>query len=133
MEQIFEKAGRAKLRYESGKGLLSTEDLWDIPLTTLDKMAIAAQKQLKEDGETTSFLVNRTKANSELALRFEVLKHVITTRVAEADAAKARTASREQLAVLKELKAAKKLEGLKAMSEEELNKMIAEAEAATAE
>ena len=31
---MFQKASRLKLRFDSPKGLLSVEDLWDLPLTS---------------------------------------------------------------------------------------------------
>ena len=58
---MFEKATRRKLRFTSAAGLLSTEDLWDLPLTSatgkanLDDIAKALNRRLK-DAEEVSFV-----------------------------------------------------------------------------
>ena len=38
---IFEQATRAKIRYHSPNGLIGVEDLWDLPLTSLNSVANA--------------------------------------------------------------------------------------------
>ena len=40
MEQLFITASREKLRFASSKGLLTTEDLWSLSLTSLDAIYI---------------------------------------------------------------------------------------------
>lgn len=38
---MFDKVTRLKLRFESNKGLLSVEQVWDLSLTALNEMAKA--------------------------------------------------------------------------------------------
>lgn len=82
----FEKASRMKLRFKSEKGLVTTEDLWVLPLTKVDSMAIAVKNQLK-DATQDSFL-SPSKTDVKLQLQLDILKHVIETRVAEQEAEK---------------------------------------------
>lgn len=101
---MFEKASRMKLRFETSKGALSAEDLWDLPLTSttgkacLDDAEKAARQALRE-GEFDVSFVNPGKKSDEVAqLRLDILRHVITVKVAEnAAATKAReNAERKQ-------------------------------------
>lgn len=52
--EIFERAARLKLRFETKKGQLSAEDLWDLPLsstterTNLNSIAISLHQKLKD-------------------------------------------------------------------------------------
>jgi hypothetical protein len=96
---IFEKATREKFRYPSAKGLLTTEQLWELPLTaksgfSLDDVAKAVNAELKAV-DTESFVAteaNPAKATWETKL--EVVKHVIAVRLAEDQAAKAAAAKK---------------------------------------
>ena len=66
---MFEKASRMKLRFNTQRGVLSVEDLWDLPLIQLDNIAIALNKKLQES-KTESFIKTRTKNTTELELKF---------------------------------------------------------------
>jgi hypothetical protein len=83
---MFEKASRLKLRFDVQGGQASVEDLWDLPLTgkrvNLDNMAKELNKAIK-DSEEESFVVKRSKANEELQLKFDIVKHVISTKLSE--------------------------------------------------
>jgi len=85
---MFEKASRLKLRFESGKGLITIEDLWDLPLTTpvrgssLDTIAKSISKQVKDSAEE-SFVTKTSSKNQELELKFEIVKHIIKVRLNE--------------------------------------------------
>lgn len=95
---MFEKATRKKLRFNTANGLLSVEDLWDLPLTHLDKLAVSINKQIKEVGEE-SFISNK-RVPENLTLSFDIVKHVIEVKLAEAEAKKIaseRKAKREKL------------------------------------
>ena len=96
---IFEKATREKFRYPSTKGLLTTEQLWELPLTaksgfSLDDVAKAVNAELKAI-DTESFVATETNpAKAALEAKLEVVKHVIAVRLAEDQAAKAAAAKK---------------------------------------
>lgn len=96
---IFEKATREKFRYPSTKGLLTTEQLWELPLTaksgvSLDDVAKAVNAELKAI-DTESFVATETNpAKATLKTKLEVVKHVIAVRLAEDQAAKAAAAKK---------------------------------------
>lgn len=96
---IFEKATREKFRYPSVKGLLTTEQLWELPLTaksgfSLDDVARAVNAELKAI-DTESFVATETNpAKATLETKLEVVKHVIAIRLAEDQAAKAAAAKK---------------------------------------
>jgi hypothetical protein len=126
---IFERALRLKLRFETVRGFLTVEDVWHIPLTAtdgfdLDSLARELHHQLK-DSEEISFVVKTTSANSKLQLAFDVVKHIIDVKLAEQDEAKRRTASREKKQALLALLEEKTNEELKGKSRSEIEEMIA--------
>jgi hypothetical protein len=96
---IFEKATQEKFRYPSTKGLLTTEQLWELPLTaksgfSLDDVAKAVNAELKAI-DTESFVATETNpAKATLETKLEVVKHVIAVRLAEDQAAKAKAAKK---------------------------------------
>ena len=90
---MFEVATRKKLRFESQKGLLSVEDLWDLPLVngnkvSLDDVAKGLYKKLKSE-DTVSFVTPVSNSNIDTQLAFDIVKHIIDIRIVERDAAKA--------------------------------------------
>ena len=85
---LFEKASRMKLRFDSSVGMINAEDLWDVPLGTLDEIAKSANRSLKRD-EEESFVVRKPKSGPDqmFVLGFEIVKYVIKVRLDEAEAA----------------------------------------------
>lgn len=127
MTNIFERASKQKLRFEAGKGLIAVEDLWDLSLQSLDKLAKATNKELKESDDE-SFIKAKSTANTELNLKMDLLKHVIQYKLDLADAAKVKAAKAAELEQLKAIYADKAHDELKGMSKEDLAKKIAELE-----
>lgn len=123
---IFEQAARLKLRFENtGRGELAVENLFDLSLPSLDTLAKTVNKKLK-DAEEESFISAKSKANEELTLKLEIVKHIIAVKQQEAELRKAyaqRQAERELLISLKEKKQVEALEGL---SVEEIEKRLAD-------
>lgn len=116
---IFEEAVRAKLRFQTTKGLVSTEDLWDLSLAKLDEMAVAINKKIKETSNE-SFLKPKSAPDSELSLSLSILVYVLEKKQAEALARKNSEEKRAQKAKLLEILSSKQDAKLNEMSEEEL-------------
>lgn len=121
---IFERSTREKLRFLTTKGTISTEDLWDLSLESLDRAAKSLNKQVKEDGEE-SFIKTKTAANKTLELQFEIVKHVITVKMAEAEEKKLRAEKNARRAQILELIAKKEVANLEGKSIEELTSELA--------
>lgn len=127
--EMFEQASRMKIRFETSRGLLSTEDLWDLPLVSptgksvnLDSIAIALHRETRDTAETISFVTPSVENGraAELSLKFEIVKHIIAVRVAERDEAAARTERKEKKQRLLELIAKKQDMELEGKSVDEL-------------
>ena len=125
MTDIFEQAARRKLRFASSVGDLTAEQLWDLPLThktkvSLDALAIAIAKELRDLGDFSFVEAKPDPRNNVLTLSLDILKRVINVKMAEAVMAQqiAKQAERKQ----KILEALEKLEGneLAAKSRDEL-------------
>ena len=96
---IFEKATREKFRYPSAKGQLTTEQLWELPLTaksgfSLDDVAKAVNAELKAVATESFVATEANPAKATLETKLEVVKHVIAVRLAEDQAAKAAAAKK---------------------------------------
>lgn len=127
IESLFVKSVRNKYRYSSSRGELSTEDLWDLSLESLDEIAIKVSDQLEKIGKR-SFIKKKTQQSDELQTQLEVVKYVIETKITEQAEKQARTKKRGQLEFLKKLKEQKEIERLEGMSSEDLDKQIEELE-----
>lgn len=90
---IFEQATRKKLRFPSDKGDLTVENLWDLPLTaktnfSLDGIARAVNSDLKSIAEESFVVSTPDPRKATLQLQLDILKHIIATKMKEAEDAK---------------------------------------------
>jgi len=86
------KANQIKLRFNTNKGMLNVEQLFDISLADLSAAIKSSHKLLGESslGDDLSFLGSATVsvANQTEQLRFDVMKEIYQLRKSELDAAK---------------------------------------------
>lgn len=127
MEKMFEKATRLKLRFTSPVGSLSVEDLWDLPLTSknkvnLDDIAIQVNRLIKDKKEES--FVCSVKTDEVNELRLEIIKHIISVRMEENKAKLEATQKAEQKAKIREVLAKKQDDALNGLSVEELEAML---------
>lgn len=130
MTDIFEKATKQKLRFESAKGSLSVEDLWDLPLESarsisLDTVAIAISRQIK-DADDTSFVRPKTVTSAKLKLKLDIVKRIIEVRLEEKAAKEAAADKKAKRERVLEILADKRDESLRSKGEAELEKMLEE-------
>lgn len=122
---IFERATRNKIRFVSNKGLLSTEDLFDLSLTSLDNIAKSVNKQIKVESEE-SFIEQKSRASSELELQLDILKFIIADKLATQEANRKRAETNAKKSQIEEIILRKKSKELEDLPVEELEKMLAE-------
>jgi hypothetical protein len=127
MVDIFEQATKVKLRFSSAKGQLTTEDLWDLPLTkgqvNLDNIAIALDKKIKETS-ATSFVTKNPKVNLLDTLALNVLKRIIEVKLTEQEAADKAAATKEMKQKILGYIAEKQDDTIRAKSLEELQALL---------
>ena len=124
---MFEKATRLKLRFDTTKGPLSVEDLWDLPLSgnglNLDKIAMTLSRQLKEES-TESFVLKTSRSTTVLQLKFDIAKRIIDVRLAEIELAKAKAEARAKKDKILEIIERKQDQALEGQPLEDLLKMV---------
>ncbi|MCG7629045.1 hypothetical protein MHM88_14635 [Epibacterium sp. MM17-32] len=130
---IFEKASRQKLRFPSVRGELTAEQLWDLPLTSaannkadLDTIARNVNGELKSLSEDSFVQTKPDPRKPTLELQLDILKHIIASKLKDAEEAKT--------AAQKVAKRRKILEALADREEQELagkskEELLAELEA----
>lgn len=124
---MYKEASKMKLRLATVKGNLSVEDLWDLSLTALDKMAVAIDEQISKNPKK-SFISESTPEDKVSKLKLDILKDIINTKLeekAKKDSEKQKISERNKLL---EILAKKEEASLENLSIEELKKKIAELE-----
>lgn len=124
MANIFESASKKKLRFSTSKGQLAIEDLWTLSLISLNTIAIAVNKKLKEEQEE-SFLDETPRGSYDDRLRLDILKYIIETKKDEEKKRAERITKDAQIASLKSLIETKESERMGSLSLEDLQKQLA--------
>ncbi len=122
--ELFVTASRKKYRFDSTRGQLNTEDLFDLSLTALDAVAVALDDKIQKAGRK-SFVGKRTAATGDDENKLEIVKSVIEFKQTEDEARKTRVAKDSQKAFLSSLLEKKQMEKMESLSEEEIQKQLA--------
>lgn len=121
-ENIFEIAIRNKYRFPF-KGMISTEDLWDLSIQNLDNVFKTLNKERKQNDEE-SLLETKTEFDQEVENKIEIVKHIVSVKQAEAAARllekEQKTRNQKIMAIIER----KQDEALENLSVEELAKLI---------
>lgn len=121
-DNLFFLACLNKFRYNGNSASFDTEDLFKIPLKTLDAIAVSLYEELNKS--SVSFIKDASSENELLASKLEVVKQVIKYRLQlkeEAETAKVKASKRQEiLAALHDMQKNK----LHSKTEEELLEML---------
>lgn len=123
MEKLFETASKMKVRFNY-RGVITTEDLWDLDVKALDYI----YKQLmvaKKESETESLLEEK-KTNTILEVQIEIVKHIFNVKVEERNAAELKAENDAKKQKILAILARKQDAELESKSVEELQKLIGE-------
>lgn len=121
---IFEVATRNKYRFPY-KGQISIEDMWDLPVTELDKIFKILNKQVKTAQEE-SLLKTKTKEDEVLENQIKIVRHIVSVKQEEASNRLKEKERKAQKQRIMEIMADKQDEELKGKSIDELQKMLTE-------
>ena len=122
--EMYKLASQMKLRFQSTKGELTTEQLWDVSIEDLDKILVSLDSEVKGQTDKVSFLIKATKKSEITKLKFDIAFDVFNSRIEEANKLSTARIEKERkdkiLAVIN-----RKKEGLlEEMSIEDLEKML---------
>lgn len=128
---MFEIAARKKVRFDTSRGMMSVEDLWELPLTStknnpnLDDIARNLHRQLN-NGENVSFVHGTNMSDSQVQFKFDLVRHIIDTRLEEnkirSESQERATKKQALLAIMAERQSA----DIRNLPMEDLQKMIDE-------
>jgi len=119
---MFEKAVRLKLRFNH-KGLCTVEDLWDLPLKSLDSIFKKLNAEMKTQKEE-SLLETKSAEDAILDLKVAIIMHIVRVKLQER---KAREEKKEKAAKKEKLLAIiaeKQDEAYRGMSIEDLTNLV---------
>lgn len=123
-EEMFIKASREKMRFPY-KGLATVEDLWDLPVTELDKIYKSLNAKAKQAQEE-SLLEVKSSEDEELTVQIGIIKYIVSVKLEEKKAAETAKERKEQKQKIMSILASKQDEALHGKSIEELEKMLDE-------
>lgn len=122
----FKEASKLKLRFETSKGSLSAEQLWDLSQTSLATIVKNLKTLLKkESDDELSFLDDTVNQVDKVTqLRFDIIKDIYLTKKAEREAIKNEAETKFHNQKILELIKKRQDSKLEEMSEEDLLKML---------
>jgi hypothetical protein len=130
MKDMYKTAAKTKLRFPSSLGLLTTEQLFDLPINSKTKVSLQGLgTAILRDSKPTEVFMGESKENEIAKLQLAILEDIILTKRAElAEAQKRATARKmqeERYKLLIEAKNKKRQKAISKMTEAEIDAEIA--------
>lgn len=130
---IFAYAARNKLRFETPRGNLNVEDIWDLPLTaegnalSIDVVGKAMARAVKEsEGDEAFVVTKKTEEDLTVKVRLQILEHIRDWKLDYAAKAEKAAVTKARAARIREIIENKKDEELGEKGIEELEQMLAD-------
>lgn len=122
INNLFIMATQHKFRFPF-KGMVSVEDLWDMNVRDLDTVFKALNAQSKQAKEE-SLLTTKSKEDSILEAKIEIVKYIVSAKLAEAEVQRVKAENKEKKRRIAEILADKQDEELRGKSAAELTAML---------
>lgn len=123
-EKMFEMATRTKMRFPF-KGMVSTEDLWELSVKDLDTVFKVLNSQVKQVAEE-SLLDTKDDADEILFTKIEIIKYIVGVKLNENNVRLAEKDRKEKKEKLLSILSAKREENLQSLTEEEIITKLSE-------
>lgn len=121
---LFEVATRSNYQFPF-RGVINVIDLWDLSLANLDSVFKVLNAEVKKS-EEESLLNTKSKEDEELSNKIEIVKYIVGVKLAEKEAKEDEKKNREMKQRLLAIKAKRQNEALENLSDEDLDRAIAE-------
>ena len=107
--------------------MINVIDLWDLPLTNLDSVFKTLNAEIKKS-EEESLLNTKSTEDEEISNKIDIVKYIVSVKLAEKKAREDDRKNAEMRQRLLEIKAKREDAALENLSDEELDKALAELE-----
>ena len=124
MSDMFEKAVKGKYRFPY-KGQIAVEDLYDLPLGSLDTVFKTLNAEVKKTDEE-SLLQTKSEEDDILATKIEIVKYIFNEKLEEKKNRQEAAERKEKKQKIMQIIATKQEEVLQNASVEDLQKMLDE-------
>ena len=122
--ELFINATRANYQF-AFRGMINVIDLWDLSLTNLDSVFKTLNAEVKKS-EEESLLNTKSKEDEEISNKIEIVKYIVDVKLDEKKKREKKKKNAEMRQRLLEIKAKRQDAALENMSDEDLDKALAE-------
>lgn len=122
--ELFINATRNNYQFPF-KGMIDVIDLWDLSLINLDSVFKTLNAEVKKS-EEESLLNTKSKEDEEISNKIEIVKYIVSVKLDEKKKREDAKKNAEMRQRLLEIKAKRQDAALENMSDEDLDKALAE-------
>ena len=122
--ELFINATRNNYQFPF-RGMINVIDLWDLSLTNLDSVFKTLNAEAKKS-EEESLLNTKSKEDEEVSNKIEIVKYIVSVKLDEKKKREDVKKNAEMRQRLLEIKAKRQDAALENMSDEDLDKALAE-------
>lgn len=124
---MFEQLITEKVRFTTERGILSYEDIYDIPLIgafSLDSLARQFHKELNDTSKSISFVTKTKEVDKILQLKYDFILYVIDIKLKEREERELKAENKAKKEQILEIISEKEDDKLKGKSIDKLKKML---------
>lgn len=122
--ELFINATRLNYQFPF-RGMINVIDLWDLSLRNLDSVFKTLNAEVKKS-EEESLLNTKSKEDEEISNKIEIVKYIVSVKLDEKKKREDAKKNAEMRQRLLEIKAKRQDAALENMSDEDLDKALAE-------